>query len=201
MATLDIEQIKEINRHWEPIYPYLARQVREIYQRSDGRVLDIGPFCSVVYSLLQENVGDSHVIASFPHAMAEFFMREARVKGLADRIDVVASAPSLEGIDDASVDLAVFRGAFFFPSLFEADVAAISRKLKAGGTAFVGGGFGKYTPENVIRSIGKRSRELNLNIGKVEISEETLRQKVTRTHIKARAEIITEGGLWLVMRT
>jgi hypothetical protein len=36
--------LEEINRLWEPIRPYLARQIEELYGRRDGCILEIGPF-------------------------------------------------------------------------------------------------------------------------------------------------------------
>ncbi|HUJ90274.1 MAG TPA: hypothetical protein VLX12_08770, partial [Syntrophorhabdales bacterium] len=106
----------------------------------------------------------------------------------------------LGGIEDETVDLAVFRGAFFFPALFNADLGAVYRVLKPGGLAFAGGGFGKYTPNSVILKLGRRSRELNLDIGKVEISEQTLRQHITESRLAAHAKVIDEGGLWVLIK-
>ncbi|MGD0235902.1 MAG: hypothetical protein ABSC55_15370, partial [Syntrophorhabdales bacterium] len=108
--------------------------------------------------------------------------------------------PSLSDIEEETVDLAIFRGAFFFPSLFNADLGAVYRVLKPGGLALVGGGFGKYTPNSVILNLGKRSRELNLDIGKVEISEQVLRQLIAQSRLAAHDQVIDEGGLWVLIK-
>jgi hypothetical protein len=200
MGPADLELIRQINRLWKPVYPHLGRQIQELYGRRDGKVLEIGPFSGVIFSLMKDGIGTSCAIASFPSGMADSYLQEAREAGLADRIQILESDPSLGGIGATSVDLAIFRGAFFFPSIFEIDLAAIEGVLSPGGIAFVGGGFGKYTPNNVLLDLGKRSRELNLSIGKIEITEQTLRKIVADSGLKAQATIIDEGGLWVLIR-
>jgi hypothetical protein len=72
--------------------------------------------------------------------------------------------------------------------------------LKPGGFAFIWGGFGKHTPDAVIKDIREKSRDLNLRLGKVHISEEKLRQSLQAIKVKGETELITEGGLWVVMK-
>jgi hypothetical protein len=200
MNTVDLESIQQINRLWNPVYPHLARHIAEVYGRRNGNVVEIGPFSGVIFSLVRDAVGSSFAIASFPAGMAGSYRQEAREAGLADRVTVMESDPSLAGLDDASVDLAVFRGAFFFPSLFSIDLSAIERVLAPGGVGFVGGGFGKYTPNSILLDLGKRSRELNLSIGKIEMSEQSLRNVIADSNIKAPLTVIDEGGLWAIVR-
>jgi SAM-dependent methyltransferase len=199
-GSVGLERIKEIDELWGPVYPYLVRHIEELYGRREGTVLEIGPFVGVIFSLMKEGVGDRFVIASFPPGMTAFFMEQAKKAGAADKIAIVETDPSLSDVEEKSVDLAVFRGAFFFPSLFDADLGAIYRVLKPGGLAFVGGGFGKYTPDTIISNLGKRSRDLNLQLGKVEISEQMLRRRIVESCIPAHAEVIDEGGLWVVIK-
>jgi ubiquinone/menaquinone biosynthesis C-methylase UbiE len=198
--VVGLELIEEIDQLWEPVYPYLARHIMELYGRREGAVLEIGPFCGVIFSLIKEGVGSRFVIASFPSGMGTFFLEQAEKSGVKDKIEVTETDACLGNVGDESVDLAIFRGAFFFPELFDADLGAISRVLKPAGLAFVGGGFGKYTPNSVILSLGRRSRELNLEIGKKEISEQAIRQHVVGSRLAAHAEVMDEGGLWVVIR-
>lgn len=195
-----IHLIQEIDRLWDPIYPYLAKQIKELYSRFDGDILEIGPFCGLIFSLVEHGVGNSFTIATFPEGMGEFFLQESRRKGLEKRIRILETDSSLKEIDDQSIDLAIFRGAFFFPSLFKVNFRAIHRVLKPEGIAFVGGGFGKYTPDEVIKRIGERSRTLNYEIGKVEIGEHQIYEEIRESNIKAHVEIIKEGGLWVFIK-
>ena len=41
---VDLKLLKDVNALWSKIYPYLADQVMEYYGRSDGDVLELGPF-------------------------------------------------------------------------------------------------------------------------------------------------------------
>lgn len=195
-----IHLIQEIDHLWDPVYPYLEKQIKELYSRVDGDILEIGPFCGVIFSLVGHGIGHSFTIATFPRGMGDFFIEESRKRGLENRIKILETDSSLKEIDDQKIDLAIFRGAFFFPSLFRIDFKAIDRILKPGGIALSGGGFGKYTPDEVIKRIGERSRKLNFEIGKVEINENQIYEEIRESNIKAHVEIIKEGGLWVFMK-
>ena len=199
MPTSHLTLIQEIDRLWEPVYPYLARQIVELYGRRDGNVLEVGPFCGVIFTLEKMKMGDSFLVATFPAGMGSFFRKEIEKRKGAGRIEVMETDPSLRGLDKERFDLVIFRGAFFFPSLFQVEFPAIERVLSKNGMAFVGGGFGKYTPEGVIQEIGKRSRDLNLQIGKVEVREERLREEIERIGVKGSWKIIFQGGLWVII--
>ena len=192
--------IEELNQLWEPIRPFLARQVEELYGRQDGRILEIGPFSGLIFALAQKNIGRSFLIAAFPQATIALYREEARRRGLADRVRIIESDSSLIGVSDDSVDLAIFRGALFFPKLFRVDFGAIYRTLRMAGMALVGGGFGKHTPDEVISRIGKRSEQLNAAMGRVRVTVESVRDQLQSSQLETRCEITTEGGLWVVMR-
>jgi len=192
--------IEELKLLWEPIRPYLARQIEELYGRQDGHILEMGPFSGLILALAQKNVGRSFTIAAFPQATIPLYRQEAREHGLEDRVRIIESDSSLIGIAEDSVDLAIFRGALFFPTLFQVDFGAIYRTLSKEGIAFVGGGFGKYTPPEVISQIGKRSEQLNAAMGRVRVTVESIRDRLRSGHLEEKCEITTEGGLWVVMK-
>ena len=192
--------IEELNVLWEPVQPYLARQIEELYGRRDGQILEIGPFSGLIFALAQKQVGRRFLVAAFPQAAVRSCRQEAQRVGLEDRVTIIESGSSLVGIADDSVDLAIFRGALFFPSLFRVDFGAITRTLRKGGIAFVGGGFGKYTPPEVIGQIGKRSEQLNLAMGKVRVTVERVREQVRSGNPGGAFEITTDGGLWVMMK-
>ena len=196
----NLSLIQEIDLLWEPVYPYLARQIVELYGRRDGNILEIGPFCGVLFSLERMKIGRSFLIATFPASMGSFFRKETERRKVGGKIEVIETDPSLQGLDNERFDLVIFRGAYFFPSLFQVDFSAIDRVLSKNGIAFVGGGFGKDTPAGIIQEIGKRSRDLNLQIGKVEVKEEALQQRIEKSGMEGTWKILSEGGLWVVMR-
>jgi len=192
--------IEELNLLWEPVRPFLVRQIEELYGRRDGHILEIGPFSGLIFALAQKNIGHSFSIAAFPQTPIAQYRQEARKHGLEDRVSIIESDSSLIGISDESVDLAIFRGALFFPALFQVDFAAIYRTLRKAGIAFAGGGFGKHTPPEVIGQIGKRSEHLNAAMGRVRVTVESVQDQVRSSHLEGKCEITTEGGLWVVMK-
>ncbi|MBA4417269.1 MAG: hypothetical protein C0392_05075 [Syntrophus sp. (in: bacteria)] len=167
---------------------------------SVGLVLDVGPFAGVIFDLKEKGVGTSFAIAAFPRQMSDFFQQELKMRNEAGGISLIETDPALACIRDNTVDLLVFRGALFFPSLFHTDLAVMYRVLKAGGIAFVGGGFGKYTPSSIIEDISAESRDLNLKIGKTSVTADEIWRSVRGREVEAHMEIITEGGLWVVIR-
>lgn len=176
------------------------RQIEELYGRQDGHILEIGPFGGLVFALARKNVGKSFSIAAFPQTAIALYQQEARKQGLEDRVKIIESDSSLIGLSDQSVDLAIFRGALFFPGLFQVNFGAIYRVLRTAGIAFVGGGFGKYTPSEVINQIRKRSERLNDAMGRVRVTVESVREQLRLSRLAGNCEIITDGGLWVVMR-
>jgi hypothetical protein len=192
--------IKELNLLWEPVQPFLARQIEELYGRRDGHILEIGPFGGLIFTFAKKNLGESFSIAAFPQAAISLYRQEARKYGLEDRVSIIESDSSLINISDKRVDLAIFRGALFFPVLFQVDFKAIYRVLSPGGIAFVGGGFGKYTPPEVISQIRKRSGQLNDTMGRVRVTVESVQGHLRSSRLEGNCEIITDGGLWVVMR-
>jgi len=192
--------ISEINDLWEPIYPYLAEHIRELYGRGDGTILEIGPFCGVIFALHEIRIGDSFIMATFPSETTDFFQRQVKDRKHEGIFKSIESDPMLSGVNGNSIDLAIFQGVFFFPSLGEANLLEIHRVLKPNGIGFVGGGFGKYTPGNVIQNIATRSRELNLRLGRIHITEDEVLQNIQAAGLEGKAQLITEGGLWVLIR-
>ena len=191
--------IKELYFLWDPVYPFLSKHFGEIYGRRDGMVIEIGPFCGSVFELVKGRTGDSFLIATFPPGLGEFFREEAKKHG-GGKVDVIESTPSLAGVPKNRFDLAVFRGALFFPALFEVDFLAIHRVLRPGGIAIVGGGFGKFTPDTIIHKIAERSRVLNLRLGKQEVDRGKLEENLKKIAPGAKTEVSSEGGLWVIMK-
>lgn len=192
--------IKEIDCLWEPVYPFLAKHIEEVFGRREGNVLEIGPFWGVIFELLKAGVGDRFFTATFPRGTARFFREKEAAEETGRGVAVLESDPSLGCLRENSMDLAVFRGALFFPGLFRVDWNAVQRVLAPGGVAFVGGGFGKYTPSAVIRPIADRSRDLNFMIGKVETDPERVQHEIDESGARGSIEIVSEGGLWVIMR-
>jgi len=199
ISTNILGLIQEIDQFWEPVYPYLAHHIQEIYGRKDGVILEIGPFCGVIYALLAQGVGSRFTIGAFSPELALFFNDYIRKNDCTGRVSVIETDQSLTGIQENSIDLVIFRGALFFPSLFRVDYGAISRVIKNGGLAMIGGGFGKFTPPEIIRPIAERSKELNLKIGKIEVTAGQVKEDIETSGSLVEYRIVHEGGLWVIL--
>ena len=197
---MDLQLFIELYRLWEPVYPHLAKDIGELYGRVDGNVLEMGPFCGAIFALEKDGTGASFSLGVFPGGMDQFFRREVKRLGRDGKVTVMASDPALTGIGDDSFDLIVFRGALFFPDVFRTDFRAIYRVLRKDGLAVVGGGFGESTPRAVIEQIGERSKELNMLLGKAGMDEKRLLADVGSSGIDGSVEILSEGGLWALIR-
>jgi hypothetical protein len=195
----DVKLIQEIDQLWEPVYPYLANHIQEVYGRKGGVILEIGPFCGVILALMAQGVGSKFIIGAFPSGLEAFFHDYVKKKGLAKEINVIETDQSLTGIKENSIDLVIFRGALFFPSLFQVDYRAVNRVMKAGGIAMIGGGFGKLTPSEIIHPIAERSKELNLKIGKIEVTAAQVKGNIEASGASVGYQIVHEGGLWVIL--
>lgn len=196
----DKHALIELNRLWEPVRPHLTRQIGDFYGRNDGDIVEIGPFSGLLFDFVRNNIGSSFLMALFPESIINSMTEEAQRLKLQNNITIKATDERLSDIPSEAFDLVIFRGAFFFPSFFTADMTAVYRILKRGGIAFVGGGFGIYTPQNVIERIGKRSAELNQQLGRIRIAKDGIKRMLRSAHLEQTAEIIDEGGLWAILR-
>jgi len=195
----DVKLIQEIDELWEPVYPFLANHIQAVYGREGGVILEIGPFCGVILALMAQGVGSKFIIGAFPPGIGAFFHDYIRMKGSTNAISVIETDQSLTNIQDNSIDLVIFRGALFFPSLFQVDYRAVNRVMKAGGVAMIGGGFGKLTPPEIIHPIADRSKELNLKIGKIEVTAEQVKEDIEASGALVDYQIVHEGGLWVIL--
>jgi len=195
-----VDYMKELYVLWKPVFPYLAMHIEELYGRKGGTILDVGPFVGVSRTLVERTIGNAFLIATFPRGMGRFLKQEI----VHDTGDIpyvfFETDPSLDCMRDHSVDLVIFRGAFFFPEVFVPDIQALHRVLKPDGVGIVGGGFGKYTPPSLIQEIGERSRDLNKLIGKVNISRISIEATIISHNMERFCEIISDGGLWVIIR-
>ena len=52
----------------------------------------------------------------------------------------------------------------------------------------------------MIGPIAEESKDLNLRIGKAEVTPGKVEEDIRASGVKAEFSILTEGGLWVVMR-
>ncbi len=188
--------IVEINRLWEPVYPYMAAYLLAASGRSGGALLDLGPFAGGIAPAAAARAPGLRCVVRDEGPEVLAWARDlAERAGVADRVSLVRAGPDLSDVADAAYDLVAVRGAFFF---LDADLlAAVGRVLRPGGLGWVGGGYGPLTPAGVIGPIADRSRELNARLGKRRVSEGEAAALVRAAGLEGRARVSADGGLWI----
>jgi SAM-dependent methyltransferase len=198
---VNIHDIEQLDRLWKKIYPYVASQIMEAFQRDYGSVLELGPFSGgISLELARSHPRIAITIGAESPAVIEYLRRKIALSGLSKRIAVEATDLEHLQFADAQFDLVILRGAFFFLKHGAGLLGEIVRVLKPGGMAFVGGGYGKGTPKELIEEIGDRSRALNKKLGRQRISKEELEEIVRKSGLPDLCKIEEEGGLWITIR-
>ncbi len=195
----DEDIIERINTLWSPVYPLMADHVIAVSGIQAGHVLDLGPFAGgLAVSLLAKSVVFHAKVIDESERLMRWTSRRAREVGCASRLTLCRTTIEPIPEPDASFDLVLVRGAFFF--LTPALLSEIKRVLRAGGFAWVGGGYGPLTSDEVIAPIAERSKQWNEAIGKQRITIAEAQKLIVSAGVSSSARILTEGGLWIEIR-
>jgi len=199
MATMNIDDLKKVNSLWRKVYPYLAAQIMAGYQRDSGSVLELGPFSGgISLELARLYPGLNITITDERAEIVDYLAEQIKALGLSQAIQVKQTDFNHLAFADRQFDLVIVRGAFFF--LNENLLREIFRLLKAGGLAFVGGGYGKGIPQQFIDEIHDESQVLNQRLGRRWVSIKELEELVAKAELADKCRIKEEGGLWLNIR-
>jgi ubiquinone/menaquinone biosynthesis C-methylase UbiE len=197
---MNLDLLKQVNRLWHRIYPYLADQILEIYQKGSGRMLELGPFSGgISFEIAKRHRAIDITLADKDPEVLEYFEEEIRREGLSASVGTEKTAYAPLIFDDGVFDLVVCRGAFFFLDEKGRLLQEISRVLNRTGVSFVGGGFGQDTPGQVINEIADESRELNDLLGRKRVTVNHLDAIIERAGLSGFARIVQEGGLWVIL--
>jgi SAM-dependent methyltransferase len=197
---MDIELVRAINRLWLAVYPGLARQAAEHAPPQLRSILEVGCFSGGTGIELLKLFPESRltIALEMPELAKAFFSDWSIGRDEASRITVAATQLVPLALPDASFDLAICRGVFFFLSEHETLPAEMHRVLAPGGRAFLGGGFGSHTPQDNIIHIAEESRRLNYALGKTVITRSDFEALLSRNAVPA--DIVEDGGLWAVLK-
>jgi SAM-dependent methyltransferase len=201
---MDASIIRAVNKLWLPVYPGIAGQIGELCASPPGRMLEAGCFSGGIgLTLLQQfpqstltvAPGIEELVTTFSSDWAGLLERPA-----ADRVRVVPGPPpSLDGADKG-YDLIICRGLFFFLDGEGALLTELYRLLSPGGLVFAGGGYGAYTPREIIDRIADESRRLNDALGRKFFSREEFGRAIAGAGLAGQSRIIEEGGLWVSIK-
>ena len=195
----DEDIIERINTLWLSVYPFMADHVIALSGVRSGHVLDLGPFAGgLAVSLLGKSDAFHAKVIDESERLLQWTARRARDEGCFSRLTLSCAVIEPIPEPDGSFDLVLVRGAFFF--LTPLLLSEIKRVLRAGGLAWVGGGYGPLTPDEVIAPIAERSKQWNEAIGKQRITMEEAQKLAVSAGVASSARVSTEGGLWIEIR-
>lgn len=198
---MDLRILKDVNDLWSKIYPHLAAQVMEYYGKSYGDVLELGPFAGgISVELARLYPGLKITLAAQESGMVDFLRMEIEGAGLDRKIELKCCELDHLSFAGSLFDLVIFRGAYFFLDEEGKIIREIYRVLKEDGIAFIGGGYGKATPQALIDEIAHTSRDLNDRLGRRRVTVGEVKDMVKKAGLSDHAGIEKEGGLWLVIK-
>ncbi len=198
---MDVADLKELKNLWRRVYPYLVAHIMGDYRRDSGSVLELGPFSGgISLELARLYPGLSITIADELPEVVEYLEEEISASGLSEGIAVEKTDLNRLAFDDSQFDLIISRGVFFFLNKKENLLREIFRVLKEGGMAFIGGGYGKGVPQEIINEIADESHDINERLGRRWFSIEELEELVRKSGLTDNCKIEDEGGVWLVIR-
>jgi ubiquinone/menaquinone biosynthesis C-methylase UbiE len=198
---VDLEDLKRVNDLWSKIYPYLALHIVEHFGRSSGNVLELGPFSGgISMEMARLHSGLTITIAAEEDLVLDLLRKGTEGSGLGRKMKFRRSKLDRLVFADSFFDLVIFRGAYFFLDEEGKILGEIYRVLREEGLAFVGGGYGKDTPQTLIDEIAEESRALNDKLGRKRVTEDEVGAMVIAAGLAGYASIEKSGGLWLVIR-
>lgn len=192
-STARLELLEELLYLWEPLYPSLADFLQALSGKGEGDFLEIGPFSGGV---AKEMAKRGFKVAVLAQEEVLGVLKSYLAKGGRQTLFYQWQGGDLPLLDGC-FDLVFCRGAFFF--INEAFLREVERILSPGGMALIGGGYGPFAPEEVLKAIAWRSKELNLALGKRYLSPGELRAMLERAGL-SKFKLIEEGGLWVLLQ-
>ncbi len=198
---MQIADLKRVDELWLATQPYMAAQVMQGYRRQTGQVLELGPFAGGIAIELAKQYPQLEITVAEESAETLKYIREKiKAAGFADSIVVEQTNLDKLTFADASFDLIIFRGAFFFLAEKKNLLAEILRVLRKGGFALIGGGHGKGVPESIVKGIAGELRILHGKLGGRWLGIEELQEIIDRSPLRDNCKITQEGGVWLNIR-
>jgi ubiquinone/menaquinone biosynthesis C-methylase UbiE len=185
-----------------PIYPVLARQILLKTGITRGTCLDLGSgsaFLAMALSKKAELL--TYALDSSPD-MLSLAQENIDEQGLNAQVyPVLGDVHSLPWPKE-SIDLVVSRGSIFFWEDLPKVYQEVSRVLRRGGYAYIGGGFGSQELFEEIREKMKPYEDWEQNVRKRMSKDNTdnIKESLNKAHIEQAEIKDDETGFWIIIR-
>ena len=183
------------------VYSSLTRQVIDDYGVTQGVCLDIGSGRGFLGIELARKTNLRICLVDIKRKMLEEALRNAEQASVAGQVMSLRADVHRLPFKSESVNLVVSRGSLFFWKDKAGGLREIHRVLSPSGVAFVGGGLGRYLPDEerrrlteIIRKGFKSPCERRLR------SPDQYREWLTEAEIENFRIIIDGPGAWMEIR-
>ena len=204
MYNMDAREYNQnvMKGYFAEVYPLIAKQIIERTGVSSGVCVDLGSGPGML-GIELARISDLNVTA---YDLLEDCVIVAKENiseyELADRMDAVRGmAEDMTYFESGSVDLVASRGSIFFWEDQKKGLNEVSRILKPGGWAYIGGGFGCKELQERIHN--KRVKEGNPGLESApcrkEIPVEEYQKMIDEMGVKGEASR-TEKGFWIIFQ-
>lgn len=198
--VLDFEKTtKEV---FAPVYPVIAKQIKDRTQIANGLCLDVGAGTGHLGIELAKITNLEVYLLDQSQDMLSIADQNIASNGLESRVKTVLGDVHSIPIKDQYVDLVISRGSLFFWEDKKKAFREIYRVLTPGGTAYVGGGFGTGELKRKIDvEMQKRDKYWRKNIvdkiSKTNIDYYELLKAIDIVNIRI---INNEANMWVIIK-
>ena len=196
-------------QRFQQVYLNVCRQVIDDYGLAEGVAVDIGCGPGQMTQALAQMTNLDVTGLDVEPEVIEIAQRHATEAGLQDRLHFICADAHSLPFPDGYADFVISRGTLPFLHDHVRVIQEVYRILKPGGVAFLGGGMGRYTPEDEARQLYPSgvNPEFALDWGPGETRQDSIfpfpvrsfEALMTRSGI-VDYRVITEGGRWVEIR-
>ncbi len=184
------------DKHLTNIYPYLLLDLtNHIKKGIEG------------FSILEIGCGPGHMLPIFLEggasrlcALDASYSMLSKAKSSSLNCDTILLQGQAEYLPfaDASFDLVFSRGSIFFWESLDLSFQGIKRVLKANGIAFIGGGYGLSTPDEIVAAVtARKTGKKNSSIPRLDLDD----LLITAENNGLKASLLQKKGrgFWLAL--
>ncbi len=198
--ALDFE--KTVNEVFAPVYPIIAKQIKNRTQITDGICLDVGSGTGHLGIEMAKVTNLEVYLLDKSKDMLSLAEQNIARSCMENRLNTVLGDVYCIPMGDNTVDLVISRGSLFFWEDREKAFKEINRVLAPGGMAYVGGGFGTYRLKKKIDiEMQKRDSHWRKNmVKKVDSTNIDYHELLKALDISDIQVINNEANMWVILR-